>query len=67
MGEYTAPIQTPAGFLILSIVDKKETEQNFDINKELSLRIKNLQNQQLNQYSNIYFNKIKKDIKISEK
>ncbi len=67
VGEYTAPIQTPAGFLILSIVDKKETEQNFDINKELSLRIKNLQNQQLNQYSNIYFNKIKKDIKISEK
>ncbi len=67
VGEYTEPIQTPAGFLILSIVDKKETEQNFDINKELSLRIKNLQNQQLNQYSNIYFNKIKKDIKISEK
>ena len=67
VGEYTAPIQTPAGFLILSIVDKKETEQNFDINKELSLRIKNLQNQQLNQYSNIYFNKIKKNIKISEK
>ena len=67
VGEYTAPIQTPAGFLILSIVDKKETEQNFDINKELSLRIKNLQNQQLNQYSNIYFNKIKRNIKISEK
>ena len=65
VGEYTAPIQTPAGFLILNIVIKR-IEQNFDINKELSLRIKNLQNQQLNQYSNIYFNKIKKDIKISE-
>ena len=67
VGEYTTPIQTPAGFLILSIVDKKEIEQAYNIDKELPLRIKNLQNQQLNQYSNIYFNKIKKNIKISEK
>ena len=67
VGEYTTPIQTPAGFLILSIVDKKEIEQDYNIDKELPLRIKNLQNQQLNQYSNIYFNKIKRNIKISEK
>ncbi len=67
IGEYTTPIQTPAGFLILNLVDKKKIEQTYDFNEELSLRIKNLQNQQLNQYSNIYFNKIKKDIKISEK
>ena len=67
VGEYTTPIQTPSGFLILSIVDKKEIEQAYNIDKELPLRIKNLQNQQLNQYSNIYFNKIKKNIKISEK
>ena len=67
VGEYTNPIQTPGGFLILSLVDKKKTEQSIDVEKELSLKIKNLQNQQLNQYSIIYFNKIKKDIKISEK
>ena len=67
VGEYTTPIQTPAGFLILSIVDKKEIEQDYNIDKELPLRIKNLKNQQLNQYSNIYFNKIKRNIKISEK
>ncbi len=67
VGEYTNPIQTPGGFLILSLVDKKKTEQSIDVEKELSLRIKNLQNQQLNQYSIIYFNKIKKDIRISEK
>ena len=54
VGEYTNPIQTPGGFLILSLVDKKKTEQSIDVEKELSLRIKNLQNQQLNQYSNIY-------------
>ena len=67
VGEYTNPIQTPGGFLILSLVDKKKTEQSIDVEKELSLKIKNLQNQQLNQYTIIYFNKIKKDIKISEK
>ena len=67
IGEYTNPIQTPAGFLIVRLVDKKKIEQTYNIDEELSLRIKNLQNQQLNQYSNIYFNKIKKDIKISEK
>ena len=67
VGEFTQPIQTPAGFLVLNLVDKKKREQVFNIDEELSLRVKNLQNQQLNQFSNIYFNKIKKDIKISEK
>ena len=67
VGEFTQPIQTPAGFLVLNLVDKKKREQVFNIDEELSIRVKNLQNQQLNQFSNIYFNKIKKDIKISEK
>ena len=67
VGEFTKPIQTPAGFLILNLVDKRKREQVFNIDEELSLRVKNLQNQQLNQFSNIYFNKIKKDIKINEK
>ena len=67
VGEFTQPIQTPAGFLVLNLVDKKKREEVFNIDEELSLRVKNLQNQQLNQFSNIYFNKIKKDIKINEK
>ena len=65
-GEYTNPIQTPSGFLILKLANKKKIEQSYNMDEELSSRIKNIQNQQLNQYSNIYFNKIKKDIKISE-
>ena len=67
IGEYTKPIQTPGGFLILKLVNQKQEEQVVDVEKELSLRINKLQNQQLNQYSNIYYNKIKKDIRISEK
>ncbi len=67
IGQYTNPILIPGGFLILSVKDKKEVEKKIDINKELALRIRSLQNQQLNQYSNIYFKKIKKDIVINEK
>ena len=44
----------------------KKKLKKIDIDK-VSLRIRSLQNQQLNQYSNIYFKKIKKDIEINEK
>ena len=67
IGEYTNPILVPGGFLIIHIKDKKEIEKKIDFEKELNLRIRSLQNQQLNQYSNIFFNKIKKDILINEK
>ncbi len=66
-GEYTDPIQIPGGFLILRVEEKKTIEQETDIDAEFLLKVKALTNQQLNQYSNIYFNKIKKNIKIYEK
>jgi len=67
IGEFTNPILIPSGFLILKVKDIKEIEKKIDIEKELNLRIRSMQNQQLNQYSNIYFKKIKKDIIINEK
>ncbi len=67
INEFTKPILIPGGFLILFIKDKKEIKEEIDIEKEIKLKIRSLQNQQLNQYSNIYFNKIKKDIIIYEK
>ena len=66
IGNYTNPIQIPGGFLILHIKDKKKMKKNVDLEKEVALKIRNLQNQQLNQFSNIFFNKIKKDIVINE-
>ena len=65
--EYTNPIQVPGGFLILNVKEKKTMEQKTDIEAEFLLKVKASTNQQLNQYSNIYFNKIKKNIKIYEK
>ena len=56
----------PSGFLILQINDIKKTKIEIDIEKELK-KLKNYEkNSQLNQYSKIYFNKVKKDLEISE-
>jgi len=67
IGEHTNPILIPGGFLILNVKEKKEIEKKINIKEELALRIRLLQNQQLNQHSTIYFNKIKKNITINEK
>ena len=65
--EITKPILIPGGFLILYVKDIKRVEKKIDVEKEFTLMVRYLQNQQLNQYSNIYFNKITKDIEINEK
>tara|TARA_B100000035_G_C20956142_1_gene534293 strand:- start:235 stop:1173 length:939 start_codon:yes stop_codon:yes gene_type:complete len=65
--QYTNPIIIPGGYLILFIEDIKEIEKEIDIDKEYRAKVRNLQSLQLNQYSNIFFNKIKKNINIDEK
>ena len=64
--EITKPIFTMNRYLILRIDDIKYTELKYDKNKELNNLVKFKTNEQLNQYSNIYFNKIKKNTKIYE-
>ena len=66
-GEYSKPITIPGGFLILKIQDIKIIEKEIDVEKELSNKIRAIKNEQLNQYSNIYFKKVKKEISIDEK
>ena len=58
-GEITKPIFTPNGYLILKIDEIKYIKKNM-MKKELDELIKIKTNQQLNQQSIIYFNKIKK-------
>ena len=64
--EITNPIFTPNGYILLKIDDIKFTKKNYDKKKLLDNLIISRTNQQLNQYSNIYFNKIKKDTNINE-
>jgi peptidyl-prolyl cis-trans isomerase SurA len=66
INDFTKPINIPGGFLILQINDIKKTKIEIDIEKEFE-KLKNYEkNNQLNQYSKIYFNKIKKDLAINE-
>ena len=66
INDFTKPIIVPGGFLILQINNIKNTKIEIDVEKELN-KLKNYEkNNQLNQYSNIYFNKVKKDLEISE-
>lgn len=64
--DYTQPISVSNGYLILKINDIKFERENYDEEKELKIAINYETNQQLNQYSNFYFNKIKKNITINE-
>jgi len=66
IGEHTSPILVPGGFLILKLLDFKEVNKEFDIENEVEKIVKEKTNQQLNRFSNIYFNKVKKDIVINE-
>jgi peptidyl-prolyl cis-trans isomerase SurA len=64
--DFTKPIAVPGGFLILQVNDVKNNKIEIDVEKELN-KLKNYEkNNQLNQYSKIYFNKVKKDLEISE-
>ncbi len=65
-GDTTSPIVIPGGFLILKIENTRETDVEFDVDQEMQNIIKKKTNEQLNQLSNIYFNKIKKNIEINE-
>lgn len=66
VGQNSKPILIPGGFLILKIDDIRETESKIDTDKEIEKLIKIKTNQQLNQYSNIYFNKVTKKFFINE-
>ena len=66
INDITKPIVVPGGFLILQINDIKSNKIEVDVQNELTKLINFETNNQLNQYSKIYFNKVKKDLEISE-
>jgi len=67
IGEYSRPILTQAGFVLIRINDiKKDKSNEQSIEKKVDALIRIKTNQQLNQFSDIYLNKIKKDLVINE-
>ena len=65
-GEISKPLIIPGGILILKINDIKNETIKLDPEKELERIVSFKNNKQLNQYSKIYFNKVKKNQGLSE-
>ena len=66
IGEYTEPITIPGGILIINLDNIKTQEENLDFDVEFNKQIIFEKNTQLNQFSKIYYNKIRKNSNISE-
>ena len=62
IGEITKPIILSNGILILKIINTKTTEATIDVDNKFKKAVTYERNRQLNQYSKIYYNKIKKNL-----
>ena len=67
INKLTKPIQTSSGYLIIKLNNKREKEKELDFERTFKQMIAEEKNRQLNQFSLIYFNKIKQNTFISEK
>ena len=67
VGKYTKPITIPGGFLIIYLDDEKKQSTNLSFDEEFEKQVAYEQNIQLEQYSKMYFKKIKKNSIVSEK
>ena len=61
-GQFSKPIRTSSGFMILKINDEKEYLSKFNLADKMEEVIRFKTNDQLNQFSRMYFNKIKKNL-----
>ena len=66
IGQISKPIRTSSGFIILKIEDEKEYVSKLNINEKVEEIVNFKTNDQLSQFSQIYFNKIKKNTIINE-
>ena len=66
INDFTKPISISGGFLILKINDIKSTQIKVNMEDELKKLTKFEKNFQLNQYSKIYFNKVKRNLEVNE-
>ena len=62
IGKISQPIILPNGILILKVLDIKNSEIKIDVEEQYNKAINFEKNRQLNQFSIIYFNKIKKKL-----
>ena len=66
INSHTNPISVQGGFLILKINDYKDEKKQSDAEKEIARVINIKTNEQINQFSNLFINRLKKNIIINE-
>ena len=66
IGEFTKPITTPGGFIILKIVDKKEQFLKIDKNEQFKNAVNFEKNRQLTMYSTLHYKRIYNKAVINE-
>ena len=66
INNFTEPLVIPGGYLIIKVNEKRITKKEIKLEDELKKIIEIKTNKQLNQFSNIFLSKIKKDIIINE-
>ncbi len=60
-GQFTKPIRTSSGFIIIKIEEEKKYTSKLNLDDKINEVIRFKTNDQLNQFSNMYFNKLKKN------
>ncbi len=65
-GEITKPILLSNGVLILKVVNTKNSEIKTDLASEFKKALNYEKSRQLDQYSKIYYNKVKKNLEFNE-
>jgi peptidyl-prolyl cis-trans isomerase SurA len=66
VGEFTKPINIPGGVVILKLDKKEDKKISLDFDSEFKKLIEYEKNRQLNQFSTVYFNKLKFNTKIEQ-
>ena len=66
IGEFTKPINVPGGVVILKLDKKEDKKISLDFDSEFKKLIEYEKNRQLNQFSTVYFNKLKFNTKIEQ-
>ena len=66
IGEFTKPITTPGGFIILKIIDKKEQFLEINENEQFKKAVNFEKNRQLTMYSTLHYKRIYNKAVINE-
>ena len=61
-GQFSKPVRTSSGFIIIKIDEEKEYMSKFNLADKIDEIIRFKTNEQLNQFSNMYLNKLKKNL-----